>query len=144
MKLVKKERSPKRQKRLNILVIDSYHTKAITETLQGYFGSRAICYEYAAPTRVKIDVFFLSGRDILSDGPEALRKLRERSGSTNCKIIAVSALSEYLDRIRERSEFSVDGTIMKGTLVDGLTEREPDPLDVVLKKILKLDHPPRI
>jgi hypothetical protein len=135
MKRTGKRKTVVKNKPFTIVVSDSFHTGAIVETLQNHFGSTAVCYAHSAPKGTKVDAFFLSGRDILSDGAAALQELRKSVGSPTCKIIAVSVLPEYLERIKGRKDLGVDGTIGKGTLVHGLDLCDEDPLDVVLGRI---------
>ena len=139
-KTIKSGGSVRKKKVMKILVRDSFHTMTIQETLQNHFGTKAVCYAHSAPPRTKIDVFFLSGKDILSDGAEILHQLKKDEGSKNCKVIAVSVLPEFLERIKNRPELGVDGTIGKGTLVQGLDNCEEEGLGVVLERILNTDR----
>ena len=106
-------------KQINIFVCDSYHTHEIAKSLQAYFGDRVVCHEEDIPHGVTIDIFVLSGRDVLFGGLEYISRLKKK-GSSKSKIMAVSVLDDYLERIERRPELGVDFTFPKRKLVDGL------------------------
>lgn len=110
----------KAQEPLIILVDDSYHTNSIVEKLESLFGSQVVCYKGGTPKGVKIDIFILSGRDVLSDGPGSVKMLKEEYGSSNAKVVAVSVMGDYLNRIVARPELGVDVCLSKSRLVTGL------------------------
>ena len=105
---------------INILVQDSYYTHEIAENLRKFFGEKIVCYEDQSPDGIKIDVFVLSGFNVLRSGPAMLSKLRSRIGSKKSKIIVTSADDAILDEIKSQPEFEVDFTIQKSKIVVGL------------------------
>lgn len=110
----------KAQEPLIILVDDSYHTNLIAEKLESLFGSRVVCYKGGIPNGVKIDIFILSGRDVLSDRPGSVEMLKKECGSSHAKVVAVSVMGDYLNRIIARPELGVDVCLSKSRLVTGL------------------------
>jgi hypothetical protein len=110
-------------KPVHILVNDSYHTRRIADSIRKHFGDKVLCFEEQQLPEgevAKMDIFILSGRDVLESSQGFVAEYKTNWGSENCKVIAVSTLDDYLDEIDRRPELSVDHTIPKGDLVNDL------------------------
>ena len=106
---------------IQILVRDSYHTARIAKNLEAYYGAdRVVCHQDDIPDGVKIDIFVLSGRDVLESYPGKISELKLSAGSEKCKVVAISALDNFLNQIENQPELGVDFTLPKAKLVEGL------------------------
>jgi hypothetical protein len=121
---------------IQVLVQDSYHTEGIADTIQKYFGDKVVCHKDHCPEGVKIDIFILSGKNILSRGPELVAGLKSRIGTQNSKVVATSVMSNFLDQIKRRPELGVDFVISKFRLATGLPQGEKEEEESILDQVL--------
>jgi hypothetical protein len=126
---------------IQILVRDSFHTTTIAQSLARFLGDKAVCHENHCPDGTKIDVFVLSGMNILR-GEDALA-LKASIGSGKAKIIATSAIEDILEDImRDKHVYGVDFAVYKSHLVGGLSLADTGDgewsAQNVLRKILRI------
>ncbi len=121
---------------IHILVRDSYHTDTIAENLRAYFGKKVVCHKDNVPEGVTIDLFFLSGMNILTGGSDYVSNFK-RLGSLKSKVVAVSVDDGFLREIGRHPEFGVDFTFPKGKLMKlPFADKGIDNAESILAKIL--------
>ncbi len=105
---------------INILIRDSSYTSFISRNLKEHFGERVVCYQYALPPRCKIDLFILSGVDVIDSGGGICTRLKRMYGSPRAKVFVGSVDEDYLRTIKEkRLFFGVNFTFSKSNLFNG-------------------------
>lgn len=108
-------------KRIHILISDSVYTTEIAASIGEYFGDKVLCFEESVPPNVKIDIFILSGFNLLNTPDMAIHR-KNNEGSSDCKAIAISMLGNCLDEIDSRPELAIDRTIHKKDLIRGFID----------------------
>lgn len=116
-----------------VYVKDSYHTDKIAQSIEGRYGKENI--EVSTKLSGRFDLFFVSGKEVLY-GEISPKQLKTVYGNPGAKVLALSAMQEFLTRIADRPELGVDVALSKTILVSGLdlacsshNEQDLDTLD---------------
>ena len=108
----------------NIFVKDSYHTELIATNLQNIYGDKANVFT-VVPQDEKIDIFFLSAKNILYHDIE-VSTYKELYGSDKATVVAVSTMKCFLEDVMEKKYLQVDFAISKDA-VSGRTSNKALP-----------------
>ncbi len=122
-----------------IFVRDSHNTELIKNRLNKLLGDKIECFT-ETDNDLKFNLFFLSAKQIIY-GEVDESMLKKRFGTSNAKVVAMSTMTCFLDKLNEDNSFCVDFTLnkidfFKSLVFDGESEKEL-PLIKNINAILK-------
>jgi len=124
------------KKTINALVIDSFHTGAIVRNLSAYYArkhpeTQFVCFGSECPEGVRADIFVLSALHVL-EKRDYVKRLKNSKGKPNTKVLVVSALDDFLERVNTHPELGADFTLPKPHLSPAIGESRFPESEVTL------------